>query len=701
MARIMHNYPRSQHTGPLLIGSEFTEEPMFRAPINQPIQGQPVLQPVNLPIQEQSMPFQEPIMIGGPGATPSTGIPIGLPIMPQQQQQPMPTIVGSGAIPSTGIPMGLPVMPQQQQGMPTRIEELSDFQDNIQYGTGLDRLRALQQLGLMSLPMPGEEEEEFIEMDEGGSIADAAGQLEGFGRGGDDILVHMNPEELQGLSSLGNITYNPITGLPEAWSLRNIFRPVKRIAKAIVKPFQKFAKSKLGRMVLPAAGAFLAPWTLGLSWAASPLMYSLAAGAGSGLGSLLGGAKPGDALRAAAMGGLATYAGGHLFNQFGGGAGEAVKGGTQQLSQGIPKYAPGAAPIRIPVGQPIPTAPIPQGGNPFFRAMTPSAPVISPPISQAARLGGMGGSTGTFTGLTAPQTQVIRGGVSPSFLAKAPVPEGSAIQFTGGGTQAIDPNLVRAGGLGPTGRESILRGDFTRQGLQNLPGDLSQMGKDLYTKATTTPEGWGMIGREFVPGADELSGYGQTNMDDQIQAAGIQRKVMGPGLRAVYIHPDTGVDMTTEEAWEYIRSKTGLTDEQRLERAETTGYGIVSPNVQFRPNASGGLIGSGGLTEMAYGGSIPEFSGRVTGDGHGMEDNVRMPIMGRAHGKQVGTLAVSPSEYVVDSYTMAALGNGNADKGADVMDQTVKQIRKKAYGTVKQPNEIGGLSALQTLTERV
>ena len=658
MAMIRHPYPRSEHQGPVLVGSQFTEEPMFK-------------------VANQAMPIQG---------------------------QPMPTIIGEpGAIPPTGIPMGLPIMPQQQQGMPTRIEELSDFQDNIQYGTGLDRLRALQQLGLMSLPMPGGEEEEFIEMDEGGSIADAAGQLEGFGRGGDSMLVHMNPEELQGLASLGNITYNPITGLPEAWSLRNVFKPIKRIAKTITKPIRKFAKSKLGRMILPAAGAFLAPWTLGLSWAASPALYSLAAGAGSGLGSLLGGARPGDALKAAAMGGLATYAGGHLFNQFGGGADAATKG-TQQLSQSIPKYAPGATPIRIPVGQPIPTAPITQGGNPFFQSMQAATPVVPPPISHAARLGGMGGSTGTFTGLTAPQTQVIRSGVSPSFLAKAPLPEGSAIQFTGGGTQAVSPDLARAGGLGPTGRESILRGDFTRQGLQNLPGDLSQMGKDLYTKATTTPEGWGMLARELVPGADELSGYGQTNMDDQIQAAGIERKAMGPGLRAVYIHPDTGADMTTEEAWEYIRSKTEpFTGAQRLGQAEATGYGILSPNIQFRPNvaASGGLIGSGGLTEMAYGGSIPEFSGRVPGDGHGMEDNVRMPIMGRAHGKQVGTLAVSPSEYVVDSYTMAALGNGNADKGADVMDQTVKQIRKKAYGTTKQPNEIGGLSALQTLTERV
>ena len=105
---------------------------------------------------------------------------------------------------------------------------------------------------------------------------------------------------------------------------------------------------------------------------------------------------------------------------------------------------------------------------------------------------------------------------------------------------------------------------------------------------------------------------------------------------------------------------------------------------------------SGGLIQLAQGG---EFSGMVPGDGGGMEDNVYMPIKeGR---EQVGTLAVSPSEYVVDSYTMAALGNGNPAEGARVMDDTIKQVRKKAYGSTQQPNEINGLSALRPMAQGV
>ena len=116
----------------------------------------------------------------------------------------------------------------------------------------------------------------------------------------------------------------------------------------------------------------------------------------------------------------------------------------------------------------------------------------------------------------------------------------------------------------------------------------------------------------------------------------------------------------------------------------------ISINEELIKTAQGGLIG------MALGG---KFEGRVRGDGHGMQDNVFMPIQER--GEQVATLAVSPKEYVVDAHTMSAIGNGNADKGADVMDNVVENIREKAYGTDQQPNQINGLAALRPMMERV
>ena len=94
---------------------------------------------------------------------------------------------------------------------------------------------------------------------------------------------------------------------------------------------------------------------------------------------------------------------------------------------------------------------------------------------------------------------------------------------------------------------------------------------------------------------------------------------------------------------------------------------------------------------MAYKG----YSGMVPGEGHGMQDNVYMPIVDRAEGQQVATLAVSADEYIVDAATVAALGNGSSDAGAEVLDKTNKDIRQEAFGTTKQPNQINGLASLQ------
>jgi len=100
------------------------------------------------------------------------------------------------------------------------------------------------------------------------------------------------------------------------------------------------------------------------------------------------------------------------------------------------------------------------------------------------------------------------------------------------------------------------------------------------------------------------------------------------------------------------------------------------------------------MQKKARGGAaLEDFEGQVPGQGHGMEDNVYMPIVDR--GDQVATLAVSPDEYVVDAHTMSALGNGSADAGAKVMDRVIKEVRQEAFGTTQQPDQINGLQSLR------
>ena len=154
----------------------------------------------------------------------------------------------------------------------------------------------------------------------------------------------------------------------------------------------------------------------------------------------------------------------------------------------------------------------------------------------------------------------------------------------------------------------------------------------------------------------------------------------------------TETDLLTEITEAFIDRMPVPEEDKTPVNLQSLGMNALGFNPETATPEEGGLIG------MAAGGN---FQGQVPGRGHGMEDNVYMPIVERNRGQQVATLAVSPDEYVVDAHTMSALGNGSADAGAKVMDNVVKNVREKAYGTDQQPNEISGLAALRPMIERV
>jgi len=107
------------------------------------------------------------------------------------------------------------------------------------------------------------------------------------GRYGDTELVHMSKPEIQGLASLGQLTINPDTGLPEAFSLKSLLPVIGGIAGAAV----------LGPLVGPAVG-------LSASGAAAA---GLGAGLGTFGGGLLAGQKPGEALLGGVTSGLLSF----------------------------------------------------------------------------------------------------------------------------------------------------------------------------------------------------------------------------------------------------------------------------------------------------------------------------------------------------------------------------------------------------------
>ncbi len=437
----------------------------------------------------------------------------------------------------------------------------------------------------------------------GGQIdpSQTAQGLASFGRYGDNILVHMNPEELSGLASLGEITYNPVTGLPEAFGLRSIFRAVRKLA--------------------PVALAIAAPYALGAALGTgvgglSALQFGLASGVGSFAGNKIAGAKTSDALKAG------------LFSGAIGGIGQGVSTGNWLESAGA-KAADIAATATPTVGQDL-----------IGKSVTTNT------LQPASQFG-----TATPSNIASGSARVGLGGT----VGRAP------IQSSG--------NLI----------ERISNSPLVTDTGQTLKDIGSQIYEDYSTKGGVAK----LVGMDLMtPDWEAQYAAEAAAKEQQLQDAGYTIDT-GFGGQTV-IRDSSGVQMPRT-----------LTVQQILDRAlgKTPRTKLVA-DYKYAPSDAK----EGGLVSLKHGG---EFSGMVPGEGHGMEDNVYMPIVEKGHGSQVGTLAVSPSEYVVDSYTMAALGNGNADAGAKVMDRVVKSVRKKAYGDTEQPNEISGLQALKPMMERV
>jgi hypothetical protein len=99
-----------------------------------------------------------------------------------------------------------------------------------------------------------------IAMNEGGMpsqqypMQEEASELADRGRYGDTTLVHMTPGEVQGLASLGQLTINPDTGLPEAFSLGSVLPIIANVGLAVAT----------GGMSLPAQMAIMGAANFGM-----------------------------------------------------------------------------------------------------------------------------------------------------------------------------------------------------------------------------------------------------------------------------------------------------------------------------------------------------------------------------------------------------------------------------------------------------
>ena len=632
-----------------------------------------------------------------------------------------------------------------------RIEQLDNFQDSIQSTQAIDRLRAMQ--GLRGLPT--------VQMEEGGSIADTAQDLASYGRFGDSVLIHVRPDELQGLMSLGNITYNPITGLPEAFSL-----------KSITKPFRNIAKSKAFKVLAPLAISIAAPYLLGPSGAGlfssyaglgGAAKFGLASAIGGGLGALAAGRRGSDVFKQAAISGLTAGAMKGISNYaqqralakgLETAAAEGATSGSAALEAGTAGgYQPSTAEsLSAGLDMPGQTAYRPStemiAGAPknlgTYDTITPLAsdkalklpgPVVEPNyMAQAADILASDPTASTTFNIGEKGITEAAARKATQEAAARPFQEAlieGAISFdkTGGidvlGTAG---KLAKAAAPGELARTYSDFEDAEEAAERAAEEQLAAMDYEIDTGfggQTVIRDPEGVVLPAYLSSQDILN-IALGKMPRPRLVPGTQfaptREVMTAdkgggileGLKALMMQGEkedekeemSEVDEATKTEDDIIIQ---MFDDARRNKSTEEVMEMFGPQGTFRREIESALKNrglriddfltaraEGGLINLAAGG---EFSGMVPGQGGGMDDNVFMPI--KEGNKQVGTLAVSPTEYVVDSYTMAALGDGNPEEGAKVMDETIKQVRQKAFGNTKQPKEIDGLAALKPMIQGV
>ena len=477
--------------------------------------------------------------------------------------------------------------------------------------------------------VPPEMQEEYA-----GDVAElkeAARGLAAMGRMGDTELVHMTAEELNGLHSMGQLTYNPVTGLPEAFSLGKIFKKVTSIPRAIVRGVKSVAKSKAFKVLAPIVLGIAAPYALGMTGTAFGFGASTALG--TGLGSLLAGQKPKDALKSALFAGVTAGVGKGIGNKLAGGS---FNTGVKPAVSGASKLYGGAGNTQAAQSLAASEAAATGVTSNVASASNPLDKFVNP-----------GGTTTSTANVISPDKGFLNKLASKEFYQGIGDKVTSADTYKAIGDRITSPEMYQE-----------MATDFIKRkpdGTINLLGTAGKFGKAI------APTQIGEMAADASAMAREQEKFLESEEDF---------------LNSPYKDYFPDYQSYTANYFKRLQPTQYADEQSALNRFVASGGG--------RP------------MQTAAGG---EFSGKVPGNGGGMEDNVFMPIKkGR---EQVGTLAVSPSEYVVDSYTMAALGGGNAEEGAKVMDKTIEQIREKAYGTTKQPNEIDGIRSLVPLQRSI
>ncbi len=561
--------------------------------------------------------------------------------------------------------------------------------------------------------------------------------LASLGRNGDSMLVHMNPEELQGLQGLamaqgGSLTINPDTGLPEAFKIKNLFKAA-----------------------LPIAAGFMFP-QFGTQFMGGMFGKGVAAGALAGAGiSALSGENP---LLGALTGGLGGYGGAGLA----GSAANVGKGTIANVADDIvavpsmPAQGAGASGAMgfSETGQTALSGLAPGQGGLSLQTAAPNA--IKDVVSTTTPLEIAGENFGT---LMKNPLDVIKdyGYGSSAMLAGGPLLAGMEPSDLGYGPGNLYEDPDKGKYRGPQGQLNL--SDRFDTGLRlaaeggyidgYATGGTIQSGgiRDLYgtpdNQPTISPglSGFGLgrlnnlAGEQAMTqaqtlGYDEGGAVGSGDASGDVSGDAVTAETTSApadyasmsydALVASGIHPMNAAalkgmpmpGMSSPAPSTYTGSGSSTSGISSLAPSmsymPTTSYGTGTPEyIGGMPSASyiesmgyrGGMPSPDYIESMGYSGGMPSPSlsagfgglrkridyakgGYLDGQGDGMSDSIPATI----EGKQPARLA--DGEFVIPADVVSHIGNGSSKAGSKRLYAMLDKVRHARTGNKKQGKEI-------------
>lgn len=604
-----------------------------------------------------------------------------------------------------------------QFNTPDAVREIT--RDPRMINTNMRRIAELRRRGPIMRTVPMET------MQEGG-VVEAAQDIADKGRNGDSMLVHMAPEEVQGIAALGGVSINPETGLPEMFKFRDFMKIAVPIALTAMAPGagSAIAAKSTGTGLLAGAGKFLGT-TAG---------KALLTGAAQYAGQRLMGTDSDTALNAGIAAG-ATY--GAV-----GAANKLMQPSQQQIAQtdairqgNIAKqqaYMDAIAPENFAKQAPNQIVTQPSANITSIKEQFPTlAEGLRPGITQAeldaqrgiaqANLEAMQAPTDKFRipGLGEVDKSDVYGGLGAATVGALTAypeedleekrkkqiemakPYSDPVTYPGAGYGSREysyfgPNYgmyAKEGGHIKRMQEGGDVGEVSEvdEGIRAFQGDLMAFAPAIVGDANygigATPTAMGGYDyRSFVP-ADYQSPVGISSLGSgREQVIGDPNALQTIQKDIAREEAEKNLYFTSPFGGKKIKVPPGMLKRKSdpyfqnnlytgQDARRMVGFDRLNQPIYAK---EGGLIGmqEGGIT------SLPQTEGQVDGNGDGMSDEVYGDIENQQE------VALSKDEFIVPADVVSSLGNGSSDAGADELYRMMERVRVAKTGKKTQPPEI-------------